>query len=257
MRIPLHVMTLALDAMPWLAYTFAELSRLHEIPWRWTIVHGAAMNTRDTRWMQPQKPRLSTDGTTEFLHSLSFHPRIRIIEQPSWDGKVTMCNAALATFNERGVLMQIDADELWQVDQLRRIVETFEDDPAVMLARFDCRYFIAPNVVTTDRGKPSEWQRAWRFSPGIRFDSHEPPVLQGNHGKNLTREDTAAMGLIFQHHAYSLSKHVEQKERLYGPKFHGLKSGWDKLRANTDWPVADVGRFLPLAFRGTPVDKIF
>lgn len=257
MRLPLHVLTIALDAMPWLAYTFAELSRLHEIPWRWTVVHGAAMNVRDTRWMQAQKPRLSTDGTTEFLASLAHHPRITVIERPQWDGKCAMVNAAVDTFKERGVLLQVDADELWQVNQLRRIVEVFEDDPTVMLARFDCRYFLTPNVVTTDRGKATEWQRAWRFTPGMHFDSHEPPVLEGNHGKNLTREETAAYGLIFDHMAYTLSKHVDQKEKLYGPKFAGLRAGWDRLRANTDWPLADAGRFMPPAFKGCPADKLF
>src|SRR6185295_6393714 len=130
--------------MPWLAVTFAELTRLHEIPWQWTIVHGAAMNVKDTRWMQPQKARLSSDGTTEFLRALAYHPRIRVLEQPQWDGKVAMCNYGVATFEERGVLLQVDGDELWQVDQLRRIVELFEDDPELMLARFECRYFLGP-----------------------------------------------------------------------------------------------------------------
>lgn len=168
-----------------------------------------------------------------------------------------MCNAAIAGLAEPGVLLQVDADELWSADQMRRIVELFEDEPAVMLARFHCRYFMGPNLITTDHGKASEWQRAWRFTPGMRFSSHEPPVLEGNRGQNLTRDQTAALGLVFDHYAWCLPKHVVMKERLYGPKFAGALDGWRKLQANQEWPLRDAGKFMPKAFSGTPVDKLF
>lgn len=257
MRQSLSIFTLALDAMPWIACTFAELNRLNDVPWNWTIVEGAALNVGDTRWMQPQKPRLSADGTTEFLDAIAVHPRIKVIRQPQWAGKRPMCNAAVATFKERGVLMQVDADELWTCDQFRRIVEMFEDDIMLRNARFHCRFFLGPNCVTTDLGKPAEWLRVWRYEPGMTFDSHEPPILEGNHGKSITREETAARGLVFEHHSYTLPKHVAMKEALYGPKFRGALAGWHRLQANTQWPLADAGLFLPKAFSGTPCDKIF
>jgi len=81
-------------------------------------------------------------------------------------------------------------------------------------------------------------------------------VLEGNHGKNATRDETAANGLVFQHFAYALSKHVDMKEKLYGPKFAGLRAGWERLQANKDWP-ANASQFLPVAFKGCPIDKIF
>lgn len=257
MRISLNLFTIALDALPWIACTFAELNRLTDVPWQWTIVEGAALNVKDTRWMQAQPARLSGDGTTEFLDAIAVHPRVRVLRQPQWGGKCAMCNAAVDTFRQPGVLLQVDGDELWSADQLRRIVELFEDDLALKMARFHCRYFLGPNCTTTDAGKPSEWLRAWRFTPGMRFDSHEPPVLEGNHGKSLTRQETAAMGLVFDHHAYTLPKHVAMKEKLYGPRFAGALAGWHKLQANTEWPLRDAGRFLPKAFAGTPCDKIF
>lgn len=259
MRLHLHVFTIALDAMPWLACTFAELTKLHDVPWTWTIVEGAAMNVKDTRWMQSQPPRLSSDGTSEFLDAISNvrHPRIHLIRKPSWQGKVEMCNEAIHAKSPGGVLMQIDGDELWTGDQLRRIVELFEDDTLLQMARFHCRYFLGPNIITTDAGNPNEWLRAWRFEPGMKFDKHEPPVLNGNHGKSLSRQETAALGLVFDHHAWTLPKHVEQKEKLYGPKFEGALSGWKDLQANIEWPLSDVGRFLPRAFAGAPANKIF
>lgn len=256
MSFPLHIFTLALDAMPWLAASFAELNRLTDIPWTWTIVEGAAMNVKDTRWMQAQPARLSTDGTTEFIDAIAHHPRVRISRFEKWEGKVEMCNAALAGLSA-GVLMQIDADELWTADQLREIVHLFEDDPALMHARFHCRYFLGPNIITTDNGNPNEWLRAWRFTPGMKFDTHEPPVLSGNKGKGLSRLETRGMGLVFDHYSWGLPKHVAMKEKLYGKRHAGALEGWKKLQANKEWPLADAGKFMPLAFRGAPCDKIF
>ncbi len=257
MRLPLHVFTIALDAMPWLACTFAELSKLTDVPWSWTIVEGAAMNVKDTSWMQSQAPRLSSDGTTEFLDAIASHPRIRVIRRLRWEGKVEMCNAAIEAGGVDGVLFQVDGDELWSADQFRRIVELFEDDPSLQMARFHCRYFVGPNIVTTDAGKADEWLRAWRFGIGMRFAKHEPPTLIGCSGKSLHRLETARMGLVFDHHAYTLPKHVAMKEKLYGPKYKGAVAGWSKLQANPSWPVKDLGVFLPPAFKGCPADRVF
>lgn len=257
MKLPLHVMTLALDAMPWIACIFAELTKLPDVEWQWTIAEGAAMNNGSTRWMARQPARLSSDGTSEFLHALAHHPRVRVIQQREWASKDEMVNAALKTFIKPGVLLQNDADELWSTDQYRQIVELFEDAPALMLARFHCRYFLGPNIRTTDAGKSDEWLRAWRYTPGMGFVSHEPPNLAGNKGKSLSRTETAAMGLVFDHHAWTLPKQVEMKERLYGKRFAGAADGWRKLQANTEWPLADAGKFMPGAFRGAPVDKVF
>ncbi len=255
-RLPLHVFTLALNSMPWIASIYSELTRLPDVSWKWIVVHGAAMNVADTRWMQKQAPHLSDDGTTEFLHAISCnHPRITVCEAPSWPGKKVMCDAALAHFTEPGVLLQQDSDELWSADQYRRIVELFEDDPALNMARFHCRFFLGPNVITTDAGKPEEWLRAWRYQPGMTFDTHEPPVLSGNQGKSMTRVETARLALVFEHHSYSLPKHVSMKEKLYNRP--GLLAGWHKLQANTEWPLRDAGKFLPKAFAGAPADKIF
>lgn len=254
----LNVFTLALDAMPWMACTYAELMRLTDIPWQWTIVHGAAMNGGSTRWMQRQVPRLSKDGTTEFLFALKPHPRIKVIENANWGSKDVMCEAALKTFTKPGVLLQIDGDELWTAPQLRQIRQLFIDDPHLQLARFHCDYFLGPNIRTTDAGSQNEWLRAWRHeSTDQRFLSHEPPNFAGNKGKSLSRIQTQALGLVFQHHAYTLHKHVAMKEKLYGQKYAGLTGGWLKLQQNQNWPLPDIGQFLPQAFKGTPADTIF
>lgn len=255
MRLPLHVFTLSLDSLPWLSCIYVELMRLRDVPWRWTIVDGAAMPVGDTRWIARQAPRNSTDGTLEFLDAIAHHPRIRVLRKKEWPGKTAMCQAATDTFTEPGVCLQCDSDEIHSTDQMRRIVELFEDDPALMNCRFHCDYLLGANIRSTDAGKDSEWLRAWRFTPGMQWVGHEPPNLAGNAGKSMSRTETAALGLTFFHASWLLPKHVAQKEKLY--RYEGALAGWRKLQANTQWPLADAGRFLPAAFRGTPCDVIF
>jgi hypothetical protein len=245
----LEIFTLALDAMPWIACHLPVFNAL-TVPWRWTIVHGVAANAHDTAWMQPQAPRLSTDGTTEFLAGLRSHPRITVLERPMWDGKRAMCNAALGAIEARGVrdalLLEVDADELWTATQLGTLATWFEHDPGVAAARFRCTYHVGLNIVTTTDDaygcNPGEWLRAWRWHSGMRFLTHEPPNLAGNQGRILTRDETAAGGLVFDHYAYALPSQVAYKERVYG--YRDALRKWQRLQANTRWPVR-LRDFLP------------
>lgn len=253
MRLPLHVFTIALDAMPWLGCIFAELSRLTDIEWRWTIVEGAAMNVKDTKWCSQQAPRLSNDGTSEFLNAIAHHPRIKIIRNPRWEGKVEQCNAALRTFTQEGVLLQQDCDELWTCDQYRTMVHLFEDDSTLGKLCFKCRYFVGPNIVTLDEG---DWWRAWRFMPGDLFHTHEPPVMAIERGRSENREWTKRLGLIFDHQSWTLPKHVSQKEKFYGARYRGALAGWLRLQLHPAFPTG-LKQFFPWSAPTVMVDRVF
>lgn len=232
----LHVFTIVHNGMPWLAAIFAELNRMSH-PFVWHIVEGPCAATHCSKWMQPQKPGASTDGTVEFLDALAHDPRVRTYRKPIWDGKVEMVNAPLLWIKEECILHQVDSDELYSADQFRQIAYLFEDDPALSHARFDCRYFVAPGIITLDEGRPSEWLRAWRFKPGMKFISHEPPNLAGNVGKSLNRRETAALGLRFDHMSWALPKQVAQKEALYGPRYKGALDGWHRMQRHAQFPT--------------------
>jgi hypothetical protein len=237
--------------MPWLACVFVELNRLTDYEWHWHIVEGAAMNRHDTRWIASQAPRLSGDGTGQFLDSIGHHPRVTVYRRPSWDGKREMVNAPLAAISQPGVLLQVDSDELWTADQLRRIIDLFHGDESLGGMRFWCRYFVGPNVVTTSEngygnfGNKLEWTRAWRFRPGMTFSSHEPPVLAGNQGDFLSRDETRNYGLVFDHYAWALKSQAELKRTLYGKGYETAPHGWDQLQHNRAWPVRSLKHFMP------------
>lgn len=252
----LNAFTLVLDGMPFIKRHLKILDKL-SVPWKWVIVHGRARNTGSTAWCKDIASRLSTDGTTEYLESLKGHPNIVIIEKEDWEGgKDEMVNAALTQFDEEGVCLQIDSDEIWRTDQLEKIVQTFRDLPYLGSMQFKCEYMVGMDIVV--RGENCygsqwyEWMRAWRFTPGMRAIKHEPPEMPKT-GLMMDREQTDQIGLKFIHFAYATRKSVEFKESYYG--YAGAVEGWERLQANTVWPVK-LKEFLPWVDDKVLADKI-
>lgn len=243
----LHIVTIVLDGMPTLPALFFNFNKL-KVDWTWHIVEGASANVRDTSWCREQGPRLSQDGTHEFLEMIEHHPRVHLMwKKRLWDGKVEMVNAPLYTINEESVLLQCDADEVWQAQQVERIVQLFEQNPDCARAQFLCRYFLGVNIVSTTLNaygnNPGEWLRAWRFRPGDKFVKHEPPTLQQAFSGNVLNPEWLAMeGLVFDHYAYAFPNSVAYKEQFYG--YSDALAHWNRLQQNTAWPVR-LKDFLP------------
>jgi hypothetical protein len=242
----LDVITLALDAKPYIERHMTIFERL-PFSWTWHVVEGVARNVACTSWCRPIPPRLSMDGTHQYLESLRRHPNVRLHTQPLWNGKVEMCNRAARGIARDGVLMQIDADEIWTVDALCKVVEMFAADEDIRDMSFRCRYFVGPSLVVTERGSnlTGIWRRAWRSKKGIRFQKHEPPVVLGAVGRlSLTPDETAAHGLFFNHYAYATRQQVAFKETYYS--YSGAVEQWDRLQAHNKFP-ARLRDFLPWA----------
>lgn len=241
----LAVFTIVLDGIYFLPAQFFTLSRLSfDIDWHWYIVEGAAANTGSTKWCRPQQPRLSKDGTTEFIRSLAGHPRIHIDQREYWPGgKDEMVNAALAHIKEPSVLLQCDADEMWTPEQIEKICAIFATTDATQLL-FDCVFHVGPNLVITSKntygGRRGEWARAFRFEPGMTM-RHEPPILTSPNGRIQTarimpNEETRKRGLVFHHYAYCFESQVKYKEAYYG--YSDAVFHWTRLQNHQGpWPV--------------------
>lgn len=234
----LHLLTIVLDGLPWLTHHIAQFNRL-QCDWTWHVIEGAAMPNHDTSWCKFQAPRLSKDGTTQYLDGLASHPRVRLYRRPAWDGKREMVNEPLLGINERCVLVEADADEIWTAEHIEAIVAQFAANPDLGVMRFRCNYFVGPNIVSTKDGtygnRGDEWTRAWRYEPGMRFLSHEPPNLAGNRGAVMDRHETAALGLYFNHYAYVTEAQIAFKQAYYG--YRNAVDQWRRLQANSSWPV--------------------
>lgn len=245
---PLHILTIVLDGMPFLPMQLACFNRLR-CDWTWHIVEGAARNVNCTAWCKTQYPRLSLDGSHEFIEGLRNHPRVHVRWQPDWKGgKVEMVNAAIEHIDAPCILLEVDVDELWQHWQIERLVQQFEMFPNATCARVKMQYHVGLNIVTVGENcygnNPGEWLRAWRFHPGQRFAKHEPPVLFPDGERScLDTERTSAYDIIPQHWAYVFESQVAYKEQFYG--YDNAVAHWRKLQENTIWPVKRLKDFLP------------
>lgn len=260
----IHFVTLALDALPFLTFHLPTFRQL-PVPWEWSIIEGVAAPKGCTSWVKDVPGRLSNDGSTQYLDSIAYDPRIHIYRAPKWPGKCAMLNYALERIKEPCLLWQVDADEVWDARSIKNVAGMFNCDPTKNCAYFLCRYFVGPDLAITTvdtfgNNRSYEWLRVWRFIPGQRFESHEPPILNGFVPKPFTHDMTR--GFIFDHFAYATEAQVRFKQEYYagpgnpvGHLYKDLLDHWRRLQANDKWPVP-LRDFFPFVKDGAMVDRI-
>lgn len=259
----LVIFTLCLDGYRFLPHHFFTLSRLTGIDWEWIVIEGAAANTGTTHWCKQQRPRRSEDGSLKFLGAdITGHPRISVISKPWWPGgKDEMVQAALDTIKQPCVLLQMDADELYESIQYVRLLQMFDAMPHHNCARFDCVYMVGPNLRIVSRDcwgqQKGEFLRAWRFEPGMKM-RHEPPFLEGVNGPKercIPNEITRERGIIFAHWAYAFLDQVEYKQAFYG--YPTAVEGWKRLQAYTGEFPTPLDQFFPWVNGNPMVDRLY
>jgi FkbM family methyltransferase len=256
-----HFFTIVLNGRPFIQHHIEQLRQL-PFRWHWHIIEGVAELNHDTGWSKsaggkiPDELRhagLSVDGTTKYLDVLKkeFSDRITIYRPPAgkfWDGKLEMVNASLKQIQEECLLWQIDADELWTAEQIKRARSLFLAHPQKTAALFRCHYFVGPELVVTSHdtygNRSDEWLRVWRYQPGDKWTSHEPPKLARRNAAGeeqdvasspFTQDETEAEGLVFDHYAYASEVQVRFKENYYGYK--NAVTQWRRLQAAGNFPV--------------------
>jgi glycosyltransferase involved in cell wall biosynthesis len=261
--LPIHFFTIVLNGQPYIPYHI-EIFKQLTCKWHWHIVEGVADLKHDTGWSvqlggsisdEIHRKGLSHDGTSEYLNELvQLYPdNITIYRKPAgvfWDGKREMVNEPLFNINEECLLWQIDADELWTLDQISTARQMFINHPEKTAAFYWCWYFVGENKIISTRNcyaqnPRQEWLRTWRYKPGSVWVAHEPPRLEEPLPTGQWRDiasvnpflhqETENHGLVFQHFAYATAEQLRFKEQYYGYK--KAVSQWTKLQEVTKFPV--------------------
>jgi glycosyltransferase involved in cell wall biosynthesis len=255
-ELPIHFFTIVLNGEPFIRYHESMLAAL-PFRWHWHVVEGVAALRHDTAWSAAGGGRVSddihregrsNDGTSEYLDDLArrFPGQVTIHRKPPgefWDGKKEMVNAPLPAIHEACLLWQVDADELWTVDQICAMRRLFIEQPDRGAAYYWCWYFVGPGQVISTRynyaqNPGQEWLRTWRFQPGDHWAAHEPPTLvrpqpDGAEQVNIAtlspfmHDETEAHGAVFQHFAYVTAAQLGFKETYYG--YAGATARWREL----------------------------
>jgi hypothetical protein len=219
------------------------------------------MAVKDTAWMGNQQGKVSHDGTNQLLSALARHPRITVASKPEWGGKTEMINVALTAFKKDGILLQMDSDELWTADQMRRLVGLFTANPETNTVKVKMDYMLGPNVISTSSNgygnRSNEWVRAWRYSVGLWMECHEPPVFNGNRGRVCERDEAESILGSILHMAWVTPQQVAYKQRIYRGGYENACEQWEGLQSNTQWPVKDLKTFLPWVGSNASADLLF
>lgn len=255
MDLDIHFFTIVLNGMPFIKYHFDTFSQIKK-NWHWHIIEGPARLVKDTSWSVRNGGKLpkwayiggvSTDGTTEYINSLSklFPENVTVYRTEDgrpWAGKTEMVNAPLENIKEDCLLWQVDSDELWNIEDIVKLSGKLEESDK-NCALVQCIFFVGPNKVVTSTGtwgnRDTEWLRVWKYKSGMRWIKHEPPVLSGIELNPLTYKDNPS----FFHYAYVTEDQIRFKEEYYGYK--GLLENWKKL--NETKGEQQLERFFPFA----------
>jgi predicted O-linked N-acetylglucosamine transferase (SPINDLY family)/ADP-heptose:LPS heptosyltransferase len=278
---PIHFFTIVLNGEPFIRYHIDVFKKL-SFKWHWHLIEGLADLKHDTSWCAQSggritddihKDGLSNDGTSDYLDELAvqFPENITVYRKPSniyWEGKLEMINAPLKNIKEECLLWQIDCDEIWTVEQLYGARTLFLTHPVKTAAYYYCNYFVGENHIITTRdtyGNNSsyEWLRSWRFKPGFRWLSHEPPRLcrELQDGRfidiatidPLRHNETEAQNLVFQHYAYVTEGQLRFKELYYG--YGDAVEKWKRLQTEKQFPVF-LRDYFPWVKDGAQVNTI-
>ncbi|MFZ3138518.1 MAG: putative sugar O-methyltransferase, partial [Thermodesulfovibrionales bacterium] len=261
--LPIHFFTIVLNGEPFIRHHIEVLKNL-PFEWHWHIIEGVADLKHDTAWSlqfgarisdELHRNGLSNDGTTEYLDDLKrqYPKNITIYRKKGgafWDGKLEMVTAPLSKIKEECLLWQVDADELWTIEQICAGLFMFTYNIEKTAAYYFCHYFVGENLITTTidtygNNTSYEWLRTWRFTPGDSWLSHEPPRLcrQTEKGKwvslekidPFTHRETESHGLVFQHYAYVTEAQLFFKERYFG--YREATNQWQRLQQQKTFPI--------------------
>lgn len=254
--LPIHFFTIVLNGEPFIRYHEQMLLEL-DCPWHWHVVEGVASLVKDTDWSLASGGHIphtlhasgkSKDGTTEYLDELvaRYPNRVTIYRKPPdvfWHGKLEMVNAPIPNIKEPCLLWQIDSDELWTAAQVEAVRRKFVENPERTAAFFWCNYYVGPGKGISTRfnyaqNPQQEWQRVWRFEPGMIWDKHEPPTLRSYDANRVafdvgwknpfTQREMEACGAVFDHFAYATVSQAQFKESYYGYK--NAVTQWNALQ---------------------------
>ena len=122
-------------------------------------------------------------------------------------------------------LWQVDIDEFYLADDMRRVLEMLACDPEITSVSFHQRTFWgSPDIEVHGwplRRGADEYHRLFKWAPGYRYVTHQPPTVVDAIGRDLRglkwirASDMARRGIHLYHYSLLFPWQVDQKTRIY------------------------------------------
>lgn len=172
----------------------------------------------------------STDGTLEILRRFKEEEdgehKLQIIARDGfWCEKDEMSRA----YAERATgdyLWQVDVDEFYKIDDMRRVVEMLRADPTISAVSFEQLFFWGGFNYCADgwylRLGGSRFHRLFRWGRGYTYKTHRPPTVLDPNGvdtraqHHVSSDDTMRQGMFLYHYSHVFPKQVTEKSEYYG-----------------------------------------
>ncbi|OGV45528.1 MAG: hypothetical protein A2X46_09160 [Lentisphaerae bacterium GWF2_57_35] len=194
----------------------ACLEAIYDFAHQILIVEGSVPQAR---WDADPSGR-SRDRTLEILRAFPDpQHKIKLVASQAWNHKDDMVNACLPEVTG-DYLMHLDADEIWTSEALSRLREELQKDPSITCVEFAPHHFWHRfETVLVDGHWDAPFMRVFKFEPGARWKSHEPPVLlnpQGQAYNDIRRVNGAReWGITFHHYNYLTEEQARWKNEFF------------------------------------------
>jgi len=236
---------IVLNGEPFTRYCLRALYPFaHEI----IVVEGGHEDTRAVATVDGH----SIDGTVEALRRFCVEEdpeqKVTVVTKDGfWPKKDELgrCRTAQSrAYAERATadyLWQVDIDEFYLADDMRRVLEMLACDPEINAVSFRQRSFWgSPDIEVQGwplrRGLDAV-HRLFKWGPGYHYLTHEPPTVIDTSGRDLRTSkwiqppELTRRGIYLYHYSLLFPWQVEQKTRLYkdeNPVTYGGIVDWAK-----------------------------
>jgi glycosyltransferase involved in cell wall biosynthesis len=121
-------------------------------------------------------------------------------------------------------LWQVDIDEFYHPDDMRRVIEMIHNDPEISVVSFWVHTFwggLGYEVDGWKRRRGDEFFRLFKWGEGYRYITHEPPTVQDDKGVDLrsykwiSGSEMEQRGVNMFHYAHLFPRQILQKAQIY------------------------------------------
>ena len=178
----------------------------------------------------------STDGTLEalfrFKSNEDFQDKLRIVTRNGFWFEKDEQSQAYAELVTGDYLWQIDIDEFYHPDDIKRLMMMLSLNRNISGAAFNLKNFWGGFDYLVDGWEYRDMivsmggvRRLFRWADGYQYVSHRPPTVIDNEGRDLCAmtwigpEVTAMMGIFCYHYGMVFPKQARQKTLYYSNLF--------------------------------------
>lgn len=210
------------NGMPYVKYNLRQLYPFaHEI----IVVEGGTVHAKKIA----TKGGHSTDGTLqaikEFIKNEDGEGKVELVTKRGLWSEKDEQSEAYAKRATGDYLWQVDVDEFYTRESMEKVAALLGKDQSIAGSSFNTITFWGSFSVICDglylRSGAREYARLFRWGKGFKYESHRPPTVVDDKGRNLKKrnwlsgDELERRGVFLYHYSLLLPKQVEDKIRYY------------------------------------------